>query len=46
MTAQADYVNAFYTSPTVIAAIHKAIARLGYPILPPSWNPDAGPAIS
>jgi len=37
--------NAFYTSPTVIAGIHEAIARMGVPTMPRSWNPAAALAI-
>ena len=45
-SAKRTTFNAFYTSPTVITAIHEAIARLGVPATPRSWSPAAAPAIS
>ena len=45
-SAKRTTFNAFYTSPTVINAIHDAIARLGVPRKPRSWNRAAAPATS
>jgi hypothetical protein len=37
-SAKRTTFNAFYTSPTVIAAMHEAITRLGVPKTQPFWS--------
>ena len=38
--------TAFYTAPVVMQAMHDALARLGLPRTPWSWNPAAAAGIS
>ena len=42
-SAKRSTFNAFYTSPTVIAAIHEAVARLGLPANATVLEPGCGP---
>ena len=41
-SAKRTTFNAFYTSPTVIASIHEAIARLGVPAIATILEPGCG----
>ena len=45
-SAKRTTFNAFYTSPTVIAAIHEASPAWEFPLMPRCWSQDAAPAIS
>ena len=45
-SAKRTVFNAFYTSPTVIAAMHRGLARLASPATPPCWSPVVALAIS